>query len=203
MNVGLHRFRHAKTGIIALIVAAVMAFTELFPQFGLSIFPDRNESWDSQRQRSTSTARRFIGFATWATLFALTLYKNDGRRAAEMTLAVGLIYLVFYLTRSQKYGVGVFALYIIAWLLFAWSLCDGDRECVKQLMCWKVMVLIGVLLIQQGRFSHLVGVDYVGRVVFAVAIIGFMYYGFSSNINTKNALQKPQATTRVLCTARP
>ena len=170
--------------IIALVIAAVMAFTELFPQFGLSIFPDRGEDWNSSKQRKTSIARRFIGFATWATLFALTLYKNDGRRAAEMTLAVGLIYLVYYLTRSQKYGIGVFALYIIAWLLFAWSVCDGDRKCVQYLMCWKVMVLIGVLLIQQGRFSHLVGVDYVGRLVFTAGVVGFMYYGFSSKEST-------------------
>lgn len=157
---------------LLLVPSIIAGTTELFPSFGLSIFPDRNEAWDSKHQQSTEKYRIVVAILVWTLLFVGFLMETDQQVLdfAVLMVAVLFVWTSFALMRTQKHGTVSSLLYFTAWVLILYSLRDNSNFYV--LVALVVGIMLGAKLISQGRWGKK-GVDYAGRVVFAGSFISF------------------------------
>lgn len=155
---------------VVLLLSALVGLTEVFPEYGLSVFPPPGQTVESKERKDTALVRTLFATGAWTTLlyFAYQKTQNPIVLLGGLMVAYGLVGL----SETSDFGNAA-ELTTVAWLL-GWSLLTYSglkRNNNTQLLLGYAFVLLGAYFITFGRFQRALHIDWVGRLLFLVGVM--------------------------------
>lgn len=155
---------------IVLLLSALVGLTEVFPEYGLSVFPPPGQTVESQERKDTALVRTLFATSAWTTLLYFAYQKTQN----PFVFLGGLVVGYGLLDLSEKRDLGnTTNLGAISWVL-GWSLLTYlglRRNGNTQMLLGYVLVLLGAYFITFGRFQSALHVDWLGRMLFLAGVV--------------------------------
>lgn len=152
---------------LAIFVALLAAVSELIPSFGLSVFPSREDTWDSPYYCQMTPLRIIFAILVWGALLTVMWRICPINNRPFVVIAVfSIVSGLAIINLSYNTSLIGALLFTLSWLSLPYIINK------PQLFISASLVLISGYTMSETRFKKdYAPLDYAGRIIYAFGII--------------------------------